>query len=113
MLQEMQFQELVERYIEIKDTIDALEVERKDVASDIEAALAVAGQKRVRYSDHFCVEACNGGTGSKIDAKLLASKGVAADVINECTIPGKKYTYVQIVDLNKQKGGPVPDAVAE
>src|SRR5512146_3171103 len=104
-LLEMEFGDKVDRYAEIVDTITALEAEKKLLSADIEAALIVAEQRRVEIDDDHVMEDCNGGTASRIDAKLLASKGVAADVITACTVPGKKYTYVQLVDLRKQKGG--------
>lgn len=110
----MEFRELAEQYIEVKETIDMLELQKKDIAEKIEAAMIVADQKRVRYGDRHCFEQSKGTNPSRIDSKLLAGLGVSAEVIKAATIPGKSYTYIQAIDLTKQpKRGPGAGAEGE
>lgn len=89
-----EYRGLVEREKTIKSLKYVLKVE-------IEAALMVAGEKRLRVDNLMAVQ-CNGSTASRLDAKMLVSAGVDADIIVACTVPGTKYTYIQVKEKNEK-----------
>lgn len=85
----------IARYRELTIQGDAIEAEKGELKSELEPALIAAGQKAVRHGELLLIR-CNGGTPSKISYQQLILKGVDPLVIAECTIPGTKYTYIQV-----------------
>lgn len=104
-LKEMDFEALATRYRELKEGIDQMEAERKDISADMEAALIVADQKRVKFGDKYVIERAGGRSASTISANKLVEKGVTPDVIAYATVPGRTYTYCQMVDTTKASQG--------
>src|SRR5882724_7652763 len=75
-----EFDNKVREYRKYQD-MEAMAKERKDeLKVEIEAALLIVGQKRLRVGDLIATQ-CNGSTASKVDTKMLVSAGVDVDVI--------------------------------
>jgi hypothetical protein len=96
------FKDKVAELVRLKEQAAQLESQIKDAALEVESGLAVAGCKRVRFGDKYCIEQSGGRSSNRIDARLLAAHGVDAETIAACTQPGKSYTYVQVLNLEKK-----------
>lgn len=94
-LKQLRFGDTVESYLRLKATKEECEAKMKALTVDIQAALTVAGLEKVRYEDRP-VQIVNSNTGSKVVPEKLLAKGVSADLIAECTEPGKPYSYVLV-----------------
>lgn len=101
-LVDMGFEAAVVERQELKAMIADMEAKVDALNKDIEAAMVVADVKTVLWNG-IPVRRQNGKSASKIDAKLLASAGVSADVITGATIPGTSYTYVIVADPAAKK----------
>lgn len=91
----MDFGVKVQRRIELKRLMDEAEVELASINSDIEAALIITEHKGVKLGN-YVITHCNGRTAAKFSNELAVEKGLDADVVKECWVPGREYTYVQI-----------------
>lgn len=98
-LAELEFDTKVREYREAHLAEAAAKAKKDALKIEIEAAMLIADQKRLAVGALIAIRS-NGSSPSKIDKHQLLSAGVDADVIKACTIPGVKYTYIQV----KMKG---------
>lgn len=96
------FRDKVTELIDLKRKKAEIEGQIKDVGLEVESGLAVAGAKRVRFGDNWCIEQAGGRSANRIDARLLAAQGVSPEAIAAATKPGRSYTYVQVLDLSEE-----------
>lgn len=92
------FDKLVEERTQLKEVMKGFEVELKDLDKKIETYLADIETKTVT-SNGARVTQCQSPGQSRLSKELLIEHGVAATTINECTIPGKPYSYVLVTPL--------------
>lgn len=101
-LEMLDFEKKAFRYKMLKEQIDVMEPERKQLAEELETIMTAANVNQVMFQGVVCSRR-NGGQPSRIDATLLLEAGVDADVIARATVPGGKYTYFEMRDPAKQK----------
>lgn len=100
-LAEIEFDAKCKRYRAIVEQAKELETEKKKLGVEIEVALMVVGKKSVAVGDTFAVS-CNGRTAGSLSKSLLLEAGVDASIIQDCTLPGREYTYVQVKKLGEK-----------
>lgn len=100
-LAELDFDNLVREYW-LAHILEMKSKERKDeLKVEIEAALLVVGEKKLKVGNLTAIQ-CNGSTASKLDKHQLVEAGVDPDTIKACTVPGTKYTYVQVIEEGEE-----------
>ena len=96
-LLELDFNTKLERRRELTAIIKDAETELDDLNKDLQAAMAVADVTKVVWNG-MTASIRNGSSPSKVDKKLLIQRGVDPDLIADCTIPGKGYSYFFLDD---------------
>lgn len=94
-LKQLNFGSLLEQRTRLKDEIKFRESKIRDMDTEIEAALAVAGAEKVTWEDRP-VQVVQSNSGAKISAQKLLMNGVPAGVIADSTEPGKAYSYLLV-----------------
>jgi hypothetical protein len=92
-------------YANLSAQIKHLESQKSAVVENIEAIRADIGADKLDLDTGFKVTRVTGSTTSKLDPKLLMSRGVKQSVIEECTVitPRKDYTLVTVPGVKGRK----------
>jgi hypothetical protein len=98
------FDAAVKRKAEIKKAKEELEAEEKALNEALLVTMLASGERKVALWDGLEFEVRRGRSPSKIDPTKLLAAGVPLDTIQESTVAGKEYQYVQITAPPKGKG---------
>jgi len=90
------FDEAIKRRIEIKGMQDKLAAEYKALNDELLLLMLAENQKKVALWDGMTFEVRQGRGASKIEATILLEKGVPLETIQEATVEGVAYQYVQV-----------------
>ena len=96
------FDEKVREYRKWHEQETEAKKKKKELGPEIESLLLIAEHKSLGVDDLIAVQ-CNGSTASYIDGTLLVQMGVDADIVRQCTIPGKQYSYIQVRRLGEKE----------
>ena len=91
----MSFDEMVVAYKDLSAEIEFREKSKKELKTNIEAALLVADVQKVAC-EGYRVQIIEKEGAKKIDANKLLDLGVSADVIAKATVQGKASSYADI-----------------
>lgn len=95
-LVEMEFKRLVQEYRAAHVMEETGAEAKKKLKVQIEPLLLLVGQKRVAVDDMMAVQ-CNGSTASTLSKEKLLEKGVDPAIIAAAIVPGRQYTYIQVI----------------
>lgn len=88
---------------EAKKFADLLESFTRQVNEELVTRLSAGGLEYYTVTEGVDVplkcQMLVGRSPSKLDAKLLAQAGVAASVIQKCTVEGATYTYIKVTEV--------------
>lgn len=91
-----EFQNLVEEYRAAHIAEQVAQEAKKRLSKEIEPLLLVVGEKRLAVGGLVAVQ-CNGSTASTLSKEKLLEKGVDPAIIAAAIVPGKSYTYIQVI----------------
>lgn len=94
-LPEISFDTSIARRMEVKEQMESLEMELKELNISIEAELTARDLKGVKIGN-YVVTRCNGRSAAKFSNAKAVELGLDADLVAECWVPGSEYTYIQI-----------------
>jgi len=101
------FRDIVESlYTERRNTKaaeDHATAQRKELDESLDSLMIDMNVGKIVMPDGFVISLVKSSSAPKIDAKLLLSLGVPADVIAQSTVPGNPFKYVLVADRNKKE----------